>query len=701
MYRYIRFYTMIICMIIVLSLAFAQKKTSTAKPKPKVTPKVQVKEEKPVEQKVVIPESDVLAEFTGGVITKKDLEAKITKLPAQVQSRYKTVDGQIQILDMMVVEEVFYQKAKELNVMSMPDVQDKITNSKKHLLVQEFYKRNITDKVNMTEADKQEYFRQNLKDFYIQPYVSISYIQPADETKANQAIKELKKGISFETVFNKYNVNSYAKNLNGKIKNIRENGFIPGLGDDAELDEIIKNTEVDSLQFVGPQKTKTGWSIIQVFERVPGRQRNYLECEPEVDQRLRPKKENETLNKLTSTQMKFFNVVIDSTTLASINLRDPASNKSKEDVKVVTSSEKSLNMTVKDVVDKYIKLSPQEQMMYAKGNGAMQMVTQDLNRTLMYLEALKDDSYNEYLAQNDDFIQSQRYFALMETYKRIVSDEVVVSSADARIYYNDHLSEYTTPSARKIQVIWCKDNKTAVKAHKEFTAAVKKNKPKKIAAIIKKYSVKPQLEILDNLYNNGIVTTIGSDEKLSELIWKTNVEGVSPITQSVRNEILFFKVLEERPPFTKSFTEVESRIIGQLKREFEKDKMEQVKEQLFTQYNLKKYPEKLVIKLSADELFEMADNSARQRKYKDAAVYYDQIIKSYPNGTDDYKAFFMKAFLVSEEIGDKDQGLMLFREFLKRFPTGELNESAQYMIDELEGKHPEIEDVIIDDDFED
>jgi len=160
MYRYIRFYTMIICMIIVLSFAFAQKKTQTTKPKPKATPKVQVMEEKPVEQKVVIPESDILAEFTGGVITKKDLEAKITKLPAQVQSRYKTVDGQIQILDMMVVEEVFYQKAKELNVMSMPDVQDKITNSKKHLLVQEFYKRNITDKVNMTEADKQEYFRQ-------------------------------------------------------------------------------------------------------------------------------------------------------------------------------------------------------------------------------------------------------------------------------------------------------------------------------------------------------------------------------------------------------------------------------------------------------------------------------------------------------------------------------------------------------------
>jgi outer membrane protein assembly factor BamD (BamD/ComL family) len=54
----------------------------------------------------------------------------------------------------------------------------------------------------------------------------------------------------------------------------------------------------------------------------------------------------------------------------------------------------------------------------------------------------------------------------------------------------------------------------------------------------------------------------------------------------------------------------------------------------------------------------------------------------------------MKAFLISEEIGNKDQGLMLFKEFIKRYPTGELNDSALYMIDELEGKHPQIDDMI-------
>ena len=66
--------------------------------------------------------------------------------------------------------------------------------------------------------------------------------------------------------------------------------------------------------------------------------------------------------------------------------------------------------------------------------------------------------------------------------------------------------------------------------------------------------------------------------------------------------------------------------------------------------------------------------------------YYDQIIKYYPNGTDDYKAAFMKAFLHSEEMDQKEEALKLFKEFVKAYPKGELLESAQFMIDELEGK---------------
>lgn len=46
----------------------------------------------------------------------------------------------------------------------------------------------------------------------------------------------------------------------------------------------------------------------------------------------------------------------------------------------------------------------------------------------------------------------------------------------------------------------------------------------------------------------------------------------------------------------------------------------------------------------------------------------------------------MKAFLHSEEMDQKEEALKLFKEFVKAYPKGELLESAQFMIDELEGK---------------
>lgn len=85
-----------------------------------------------------------------------------------------------------------------------------------------------------------------------------------------------------------------------------------------------------------------------------------------------------------------------------------------------------------------------------------------------------------------------------------------------------------------------------------------------------------------------------------------------------------------------------------------------------------KYPEKIRLELKAEDLFSMADNSARQRNFKDAISFYNQIITNFPNGADDYRASFMKAFLIAEELKDEAQALQLFKDFLKNTPAASL-----------------------------
>jgi outer membrane protein assembly factor BamD (BamD/ComL family) len=103
-------------------------------------------------------------------------------------------------------------------------------------------------------------------------------------------------------------------------------------------------------------------------------------------------------------------------------------------------------------------------------------------------------------------------------------------------------------------------------------------------------------------------------------------------------------------------------------------------------YHLKKYPERLEVRLTAEEYFTKAEEAQKSRRFKDAIFYYDQIIKYYKNNTDDYKAAFMKAFLHAEEMNQKEEALTQFKAFIQNFPEGELHESANFMINELEGK---------------
>lgn len=694
-----------VCTGLLLSAMFAVKVSTSSTPKKKAvnTAKTKSKKVKPevkpeVTQEVIaVPEvivkqEDILAEYKGGRITKQDLEDKISKIPAQAQSKYKTVEGQTQLLDMMTVEDVFYQKALTLDLQNNPIVTEKITAAKKQFYIQEFYKRTVADKVALTEADKQVYYKKNLTEFYVQPYLTIMYIQPSDDAQAAKAMNELKRNEPFDSVSARYSINTYAKGIGGKIKNIRLNGYIPGVGNDPELDVLLKSAEVDSNKILGPQKTTTGISIIKLTERIDGKQRTYLECEAEIDQKLRPEKEADLLDSIIAQLKKEYKVVMDTTSLELVNLREPAKNTPLESIKAVSGTDPALNMTIGELLAKFNKMSPQEQMMYVKGDGAAQMADQELTRALMYVAAAKDKQYDELLKTNPDFKQTERYYILTEIYKKLVVESIQISKEDSKKYYDSHLDAYTTPTSRKILTIWAKDQKAAKKALKKFNKAFAKQDLKALTLIINQYSVKPERDTLDNQYKNGIVTGVGADQNFSDLIWKTPIGKVSPIFKTAKDDVVFFGVISENPQVVKTFTEVEPRIMGMMKKEKEKTRMEEVKAQLFNEFEMKKYPEKLVIKLTATELFELADNSAKQKKYKDTTIYYDQIIQFYPNGTDDYKATFMKAFIVTEEIGNKEQGLQIFKDFLKKYPIGELNESAQFMIDELEGKNKQLED---------
>ncbi|MCB5269326.1 MAG: peptidyl-prolyl cis-trans isomerase [Candidatus Cloacimonadaceae bacterium] len=645
----------------------------------------------PVQNENRVEDRDVLAEYQGGQILRQDLQHKISKLPPNMQGRFQTVDGQLQVLDIITTEEVFYLKAIELGVDKDPVVLDRINQVQKRFYLQEYYKRNVSDLVDMTDTDLHDYYQENLKLFYMNPNITIHYIQTASEEDAQAAINELNAGASFADVSDKYNQNTYARGLKGVIKNIRLNGNIPGIGNDASLEELISNTTPNPLAIHGPYETSNGWHIFRTLNLIPGRQKEFLEVQPEIEQRLRPAKERELLDAIKSTLMSKYQVQIDQDILAKIDLSNLGNNIPIENEVVVSANNAELTMTVTDVLNTFSKTSPQEQVFYIKGGGAGQLIDQELIQKLIYLEA-KAESYERYFDENEDYAQMTRNIILRQAFEQLVINTIDISDEEIAARYEQDIESYVNPAHRSIQVLFFDDIKTANKAWKKFAKAHKKNKENDINKIINKYSNRPQKTIFENQYDNGVVTGIVPDPDFSRRIWDNPVGYLSPVFTASNGDILFFRTLSESNKTYKPLTEVQPRVYGIIKQEKEKQRQDQVTEELFVEFSMQKYPERIQLNLTAEELFTHADNAARNRNYKDSILFYDQIVKNYPNGTDDYKASFMKAFLVAEEMRNTELGLELFRGFLEKYPEGDLHESARFMIDSLEGNVEIFED---------
>ncbi|HCX59952.1 MAG TPA: hypothetical protein DG355_04750, partial [Candidatus Cloacimonas sp.] len=117
----------------------------------------------------LLEDRDILAEYDGGQILREDIMAKIDKIPAAHRGRFLTTDGQLQILDIISTEEVFYKKALQMGIDKAPDVTEMLADLQGRFYLQEYYKRNVTDLVVLEEEDLQEFYNENLSFFYQSP----------------------------------------------------------------------------------------------------------------------------------------------------------------------------------------------------------------------------------------------------------------------------------------------------------------------------------------------------------------------------------------------------------------------------------------------------------------------------------------------------------------------------------------------------
>ncbi len=641
----------------------------------------------------------VLVEFDKGTITKGDLDAKIAKIPPQYQNRYKTINGQEEILQGIILEDVFYRKAIDLGLDKKKEIADKVDNATREIYIESYYRQEVRDQVAaISNKDKQQYYMSHLDEFYEQPNTTILYIQAEDQESAEKALTELKSGKAWAEVSNTYNKNGYAKNNKGVIKGIRNNGHVPGVNKNEALSKLINDAQVSQDKIHGPEVIDGVYHIFKVTDRIEGYQKTLEEVEPTLEKRVKFEKEKTLTKALFDRLATKYNLVVDDELAGSLDLTTPVTDNEILKKSVISSDYAKLNLTVENVYEVLAAMSPQEKAMYMKATGDDSFFKRYPTQ-LLYMAEVEENGKENYVDEPDRLRQISRYFVLRAVYKQLVTDKIDVTDEDLQKYYDESIERYKVPGHRSIRLYKFDEEKKAKKAYKAIRKAMKKKNPLKQEAAIKKAYEKYAVNTFEDgfiakVYNNNMVLGYGKDVDFNKLVFSTPLNGTTEPFKSSNGDLLVFTVLENVEDTYRPLDEVKQAIEKNAKQNKEKAFRDEVKADLMAEYQYKVYADRLTVKLTVEELFEMADNAIKQRKYNDSVIYYDQIIKSFKDGVNDYKAMFMKAFTYSENIKDKAKAIECYNEFLAKYPTGELNESAKFMLDQLQNGEVNIDELI-------
>lgn len=512
----------------------------------------------------------------------------------------------------------------------------------------------------------------------------IKYIKVENDSIAKLAEEAFNNGTDFIDVMNQYSTCKYAKERGGYIKGLLHNGYITGVGRDEELDKLIQEAKIGELN--GPIKTDKGIHFFILENKVPELLKPYEEVKSHIQTRMRPIKDKQIYDDLITSLNDKYDFKIDNEVINSVNFNEKDYFINNGDKILTSSSNENLVFTINDVYHLFLRIPPQEKAEITTPRAQQAWIKRALDDQLYTQDAI-DNNYKQRIEETDDYQQILKSLILRKTYTELIINKIEITEEDLNNNYNENIDKYTKKESRKVQLFKSATMKNAKKAKKSFLKADKKSKPEIRDEAIAKYCLEIDNEgIIEKVYKDkDIIPGFGKDENLKSAIWQTLPDNYSEIIETADGEFVFAYIIEETPAEITPLDNVKQKIEKFLRGSKSKEKFEEVAAELDSKYNLVKHYERLQLLLSADELFDLAEKSAKNGKYSDAVMYYDQIIKSYKNNNDDYKALFMKGFLYSEEMKENDKALETFKTLIKDYPAGDLHDSAQYMIDTLSG----------------
>ena len=234
-------------------------------------------------------EGKVLAEVNGGSITTGDFNRELKNLPEYLKAMADTPEGRKEMLDTMVIRELILQQATKDGLDKGAEIEEKLRDLKKRLIVESFLKKKVETESQVSDADLQKFYEQNKEKFKTGEQIRASHILVKTETEAKDILAKIKAGGNFEELAKKNSVDSSAAK-GGDLGWFGKGSMVP-VFEKAAL--ALKEGQVSDVV-----KSDFGFHIIKLTGKRPAGIRPLEEVKDQIKGAIMPTKQQEVFQKI-------------------------------------------------------------------------------------------------------------------------------------------------------------------------------------------------------------------------------------------------------------------------------------------------------------------------------------------------------------------------------------------------------------------
>lgn len=265
-------------------------------------------------------EGKVLAEVNGSTITTGDFSNELKNLPEYLKAMAETPQGRKEMLDTMVIRELILQQASKDGVDKAPEIEEKLKDLKKRLIVEAFLKKKVESDSQLSDEELKKFYEKNLDKFKAGEQIRASHILVKTEKEAKDILSQIKAGGNFDELAKKNSVDSSAAK-GGDLGWFGKGSMVP-VFEQAAL--ALKEGQVSDVV-----KSDFGFHIIKLTGTRPAGTRPFEEVKDQIKSALMPTKQQEVFQKIKDELKKTAKINVKEDVLNSMDGKTPAAESAK------------------------------------------------------------------------------------------------------------------------------------------------------------------------------------------------------------------------------------------------------------------------------------------------------------------------------------------------------------------------------------